>query len=201
MHRAKIGAGVILGDDDDQPGHDQAGDATEEQRQAGIADAGQRAEADQIIDHERDAGKRQDRGRDHALIQRTHDRLAGAELDEEGADDGGDDADAADCERQRHHVQQAGTAGLGEKDRGENHGGDGSDRVGLEQVSRHAGAIADIVTDVVGDGCRVAWIIFRNAGLDLADEIAADVGALGEDTAAKAGEDRDQRRAEAERNQ
>ncbi len=40
-----------------------------------------------------------------------------------------------------------------------------------------------------------------NAGLDLADQIAADVGALGENAAAKPREDRDQRGAEAERDQ
>src|SRR6202012_5497447 len=68
-----------------------------------------------------------------------------------------------------------------------------------QPVPRHAGAVADIVTDVVGDGGRVTRIVFGNAGLDLADEIAADVGALGEDAAAETGEDRDQRGAEAER--
>ncbi len=35
-------------------------------------------------------------------------------------------------------------------------------------------------------------------GLDLADEVGADVGGLGEDAAAQTGEDRDQRAAEAE---
>ena len=74
-------------------------------------------------------------------------------------------------------------------------------RIGLEQVGRHAGAVADIVADVVGDGRRVARIVLGNAGLDLADEVAADVGALGEDAAAETGEDRDQRGAEAERDQ
>ena len=94
-----------------------------------------------------------------------------------------------------------GPAGAGEEDRGEHHGGDRGHRIGLEQVGRHAGAIADIVAHIVGDGGRVARIVFRNAGLDLADQIAADVGALGEDAAAEPGEDRDQRRAEAERNE
>ena len=55
--------------------------------------------------------------------------------------------------------------------------------------------------DVVGDGRRVARIVLGNAGFDLADEVAADVGALGEDAAAETGEDRDQRGAEAERHQ
>ena len=47
----------------------------------------------------------------------------------------------------------------------------------------------------------IARIVLGNAGLDLADEVAADVGALGEDAAAETGEDRDQRGAEAERHQ
>ena len=47
----------------------------------------------------------------------------------------------------------------------------------------------------------IARIVLRNAGLDLADEVGADVGALGEDAAAETGEDRDQRGAEPERDQ
>ena len=88
-----------------------------------------------------------------------------------------------------------------EEDRGEHHGRDDGHRVGLEEVRRHAGAVADIVADVVGDRRGVARIVLRNAGFDLADEVAADVGALGEDAAAETGEDRDERGAEAERDQ
>ena len=47
----------------------------------------------------------------------------------------------------------------------------------------------------------IARIVFRNAGLDLADEVGADVGALGEDAAAQPREDRDQRAAEREADQ
>jgi hypothetical protein len=74
-------------------------------------------------------------------------------------------------------------------------------RIGLEQVGRHAGAVADVVADVVGDRRRVARIVLGNAGLDLADEIGADVGRLGEDAAAEPCEHRDQRTAEAESDQ
>ena len=42
---------------------------------------------------------------------------------------------------------------------------------------------------------------FGNAGFDLADHVAADVRTLGEDAAAETGEDRDQRGAEAQRDQ
>ncbi|GCC48105.1 hypothetical protein chiPu_0032327, partial [Chiloscyllium punctatum] len=152
---------------------------------------------DQPVDDGGNADQRQDAGGDQALVEGSHDRLAGAELDEEGADDRGDDADAADRERQRHHVHQ--DRRLGEEDRREHHGGDRGHRIGLEQVRRHAGAVADIIADVVGDGGRVARIVFGDAGLDLADEVAADISTLGEDAAAETGKDRDQRGAEAER--
>ena len=88
-----------------------------------------------------------------------------------------------------------------EEDRGEHHRRHHRHGVSLEQVGGHAGAIADVVADIVGDGRGIAWVVLRNAGLDLADEIGADVRALGEDAAAKTGEDRDQRGAEAKRNQ
>ena len=89
----------------------------------------------------------------------------------------------------------------GEEDRRQQHGGDDGHGVGLEQVGGHAGAVADIVADVVGDHGRVARVILGDAGLDLADQVGADIGALGEDAAAETGEDGDQRGAEAERHQ
>ena len=101
----------------------------------------------------------------------------------------------ADAEGQEHQrVAQR----RGEEDRRQQHGGDDGDDVGLEQVGRHAGAVADIVADVVGDHRRVAGVVLGNAGLDLADQVGADVGALGEDAAAQPGEDGDQRGAEGE---
>ena len=88
-----------------------------------------------------------------------------------------------------------------EEDGGEDHGRDDRHGVGLEQVGSHAGAVADIVAHVVGDRRRVTRIVLGDAGLDLADEVAADVGTLGEDAAAETGEDGDERGAEAERDE
>ena len=85
--------------------------------------------------------------------------------------------------------------------RGQHHRRADGDDVGLEQVGGHAGAVADVVADVVGDHRGVAGIVLRNAGLDLADEVGADVGGLGEDAAAETREDRDQRSAEGQRDQ
>ncbi len=99
----------------------------------------------------------------------------------------------------RHHRQQQ--RRLRKEDRRQHHGRNRGHRIGLEQVGGHAGAVADVVADVVGDRRRVARIVLGDARFDLADEVAADVGALGEDAAAKTREDRDQRRAETERDQ
>ena len=200
LHRTVLGAGVVLGDPHDQAGDDQADDAAEEQAQAGeglLADGDRRAEAEDQPGDQRQAHDRKQRGGNEALVEGAHDPVIGAELDEEHAADRGQDADRGDGQRVHH----AGGGEVAEQDRAENHGGDHGHRIGLEQVGRHAGAVADIVADVVGDGRRIARIVLGNAGLDLADEVAADVSTLGEDAAAETGEDRDQRSAEAERHQ
>ena len=99
------------------------------------------------------------------------------------------------AERERVEVHaRVGEAGR----RAEQHHRDRGDGVGLEQVGRHAGAVADVVADVVGDHGRVARIVLRDARLDLADEVGADVRGLRVDAAAETGEDRDQRAAEGE---
>ena len=99
--------------------------------------------------------------------------------------DGGDD-------------QRVDQADLAEGRLAQDQGGDERDGVGLEEVGRHAGAVADVVADVVGDGRRVARVVLGDALLDLADEVGADVGSLGEDAAADSHEHGEQRGAEAE---
>ncbi len=96
-------------------------------------------------------------------------------------------------------ISMASRTVAGEEDRRQQHGGDDGHRVGLEQVGGHAGAVAHVVAHVVGDHGGVAGVVLGDAGLDLADQVGADVGALGEDAAAETGEDRDQRAAEAQR--
>ena len=81
------------------------------------------------------------------------------------------------------------------RDRDEHHR-DRGHRVGLEEVGRHAGAVADVVADVVRDHGGVARIVLGDSRLDLPDEVGADVSRLRVDPAAKPGEDRDQRAAE-----
>ena len=86
-YRPEIGTGIEFSDPDYEPGHRQTDDPANEQGQAGIIGARHRSEADQEIRDQRDADQRQNLGRDHAFIERAHDRLRRAEFDEEGADD------------------------------------------------------------------------------------------------------------------
>jgi hypothetical protein len=149
--------------------------------------------------HREQRDEREKGGGNEALVEGAHDGVRRPELDEEGAGDGGQHAGSADGQRIEHGGQLE--VGGGEHDGAEHHGGDHRHDIGLEQVGRHAGAVADIVADVVGDGGRIARIVLGDPGLDLAHHVAADVGALGEDAAAETGEDGDERGAEAERHQ
>ncbi len=104
-------------------------------------------------------------------------------LDEQGADDGGGDAQSGEQQRVCH-------AGLrvGEQDTEGDRRDDGA-HIGFEEVSTHAGHVADVVTDVVGDDGGVPGIVFRNTGLHLAHQVSAHVGGLGVDAAAHTAEE------------
>ncbi len=91
---------------------------------------------------------------------------------------------------------------LGDRElRRDQHHGDRGDGVRLEQVGRHARAVADVVADVVRDHGRVARVVLGDARLDLPHEVGADVGRLREDAAAESCEDGDQRTTEREADQ
>jgi len=138
---------------------------------------------------------REHAGDDQALQQRALD-VARPGAHGVRADDRGDDRHATDDQWVQRDFR-----GLVEREHAEQDHRDGGDGVGLEQVRRHAGAVADVVADVVGDRRRVARVVLGDPGLDLADQIRADVGRLGEDPAAESREYGDQRAAEAEPDQ
>ena len=85
--------------------------------------------------------------------------------------------DTPECERIEHRVH----CGAFHQQSPEQHGGDHGDGIGLEEIGRHARAVADIIAHVIRDDGGIPGIIFRDPGLDLADQIRADIGALGED--------------------
>ena len=69
-------------------------------------------------------------------------------------------------------------------------------RIGFKNVRGHAGAVADVVADIVRDGRGIAGIIFIEALLHLADEVRADIRSFGVNAAAETRKDRDERSAE-----
>jgi hypothetical protein len=107
------------------------------------------------------------------------------------ADDRGDDTDCRHDQREDQALHPEGRAAQDQRR-------DQRDGVGLEEVRGHAGAVAHVVTDVVGDGGGVARIVLRDALLHLADQVGADVGRLGEDAAADSHEHGQQCGAETE---
>ncbi len=140
--------------------------------------------------------RRRDDGRhEHGAVERIHDVPAGPHACKLHADDRGDDRHAPDHERVEEEIRPGRRRLAGDS---EQHDRNGGDRVRLEQVGGHAGAVADVVTDVVGDDRRVAWVVLRDARLDLPDEVSTDVCGLRVDTAAESREHRDERATEGE---
>ena len=127
--------------------------------------------------------------------------LARLGLHEEDADDRADHTDGTSG--QREHEAEDPLGRIVREDRlersdTEDDRGDEGDLVALEQVGRHTGAVADVVAHVVGDGRRVAGVVFGDASFDLAHQVGAHVGRLGEDAAADTQEQRKQRSTKAE---
>jgi hypothetical protein len=61
--------------------------------------------------------------------------------------------------------------------------------IGFKEVCTHARHIADVVADIVGYDGRVAWIILRDTGFNLAYQIGSYIGRLGEDATAYPGKE------------
>ena len=137
-----------------------------------------------------EADRGEDRRRQDRLVERVHDRAAASDAGEQGSEHRGEDGDAPDRQWIEPELTREGP--------GEEHHGDRGDRVGLEEVGRHARAVADVVPDIVRDHGGIARIVLGDAGLDLPHEVGADVGRLRVDAAAETGEDRDEGAAERE---
>ena len=70
--------------------------------------------------------------------------------------------------------------------------------IGLVEIGSHAGHVAHVVAHVIGDSRRVARVILRDTGLNLADQVGTDIGRFRIDTATDTGEERLRRGTHAE---
>ncbi len=146
----------------------------------------------QVDEREDHAGHRRHGGGDvEGPVDRGQAVLTRPRLAQVDTEHGGERADRGDQERE-HQALGA------ERLRAEDQRGDQHHGVRLEQVGGHAGAVADVVADVVGDGGGVARVVLGDVLLDLAHQVGADVGRLGEDAAADPHEHREQGGTESE---
>ncbi len=200
LDRTVLGAGVVPGQREDAGGHHDADDHGERRDHprvpvrtgdaAGVVEVGEAA--GQVDERQEHGCHRGDGRRD---VERAVDRLqavlAGPGLAQVDTGDRRQRADRGDQQREDQSL-------VAERLRPEDQRGDQRHGVRLEEVGRHAGAVADVVADVVGDGRGVARVVLGDVLLDLADQVGAHVGGLGEDAAADSHEHREQRRTEAE---
>ena len=124
-------------------------------------------------------------------MQRVVAGAVGLGLDRVGRDDRPDHADGSDEQGEDHAL-------VPERGVTEDHGGDDRDLITLEDVGGHAGAVADVVPHVVGDGGGVARVVLGDVFFDLPHEVRPHVGGLGVDASADTHEQRQERPAEAE---
>ena len=152
------------------------------------------------VGRDQQADDRQQGGDPVAPVEHVHRVFVLAPADEEDGHDRGQQAEGPDDEREEDPRLGVGPAGrLGDRvDRdAQDHRPDVLGGGRLEQVGAAAGAVADVVTDQVGDHARVARVILGDALLDLADQVRPDVGGLRVDPAAELGEEGHERGAEA----
>ena len=190
--RRVVGAGVIFRNPDHGRGQGKA------DQRAAVQGAGRHARdvrhhpvGDRV---EQDGG--QYAGHDQSLVQGAHNRAALSGPDKETADHGGDDGSAAQRQRIEHGI----FASL-DYQAAQQHGRYHGHRIGFEQVGGHAGAIADVVADVIRDHRGVARVVLGDAGFHLADQVGAYVRALGEDAASQPGKNRNEGAAETQADQ
>ena len=98
---------------------------------------------------------------------------------EENADEAEEDADGGD-EHRCDDCSELHVAGTHGKGRGaESCRGEDAAAIALIEVSAHAGHVTDVVAHVVGDGCRVARVVFGDVSFHLSHEVGADISRLG----------------------
>ena len=190
----RLGRGVVPGRPTDGDAGQVAGDDGGEQRPA-IAE-----------DHHRQQGQQQEHagGAEFGNRQRPFRPLLSKRGHAVNTHQRGHQADAR--QRQRQGQQHRAAHAIAEvmsqlSSGGSRRQGDGRhhrSHIGFVDIRAHASDVADVVAHVVGDDARVARIVFGDAGLDLANQIGADVSGLGEDAAADPGEQRNGRSAHRE---
>ena len=150
-----------------------------------VAHAVVNALLEQAVAQHTGRGQHEERRQVDALVKGGHEvGLVGVSL-------GADGPEANERAANANGGQPDGQSDQGNVTLGEGDGGNDGTNERLEEISTHAGYVTNVITDVVGDGGGVAWVVLGNVLLDLADKIGTDVGGLGVDATSHAREERD----------
>ena len=133
-----------------------------------------------------------------ATIERIHDVATIVGFYKQATNYRGNNREAT--EHQRIHDNITHAAGRIQNQRTQHHRCNNRHRVGLKQIGGHTRAISHVVAHVVSDHCRIARIVFRNACFNFAHQISTYIRTLGENAAAQARKNRNQRRAKRQTN-
>ncbi len=196
LRRSVLVGGVVLGCEGDDQSSGQSGGDGQGRLPPGVVHGDRR-----ILEQEPEQDARTDghqgRCEPHAHVQSLEELAEGCTFlgpDHEDAQQRADDAETGEGHRSRsedvghpvgHFPERTGECRRGSQ----RHRGEDGTVVGLVEVGTHAGDVAHVVTDVVGDRGGVAGIVLGDAGFDLADQVGTDVGGLGVDAATDAGEE------------
>ena len=202
--RRRLGLGrVVLGDQSDQQSGGEAGDRGQEDTHVAeflplddVPAVTQEVLGREVGDDQHHSGRGEG-----PQVQGMLRVSALLRADQQRGGQGDQDAETGEQHRQQDEVRRELLPGQGRRADAQHERSDNGAHVGLEQVGPHAGDVADVVADVVGDHRRIARIVLGNPGLDLAHQVGADVGRLRVDAAADPGEQGDRGSAEREAGQ
>mmetsp|Transcript_3506 Transcript_3506/g.15455 ORF Transcript_3506/g.15455 Transcript_3506/m.15455 type:complete len:639 (-) Transcript_3506:48-1964(-) len=189
--------GVVLGDKADHAARPETRDGAAPSLGGGEVDDGSGDSFDLELGGEEDVGKDVDNhGEDDgggAKLNLEHLLdvnllLHGLDVGgNEGADQAHQDTTAGDGDRE-HEAGPATLSDEGAGLSGDDKRGTGGLGEGAEEIGAHTGDVTDVITDVVGDGGGVPWVVLGDAADNLTGEVGANVGSLGVDAAADAAE-------------
>lgn len=184
-----VGGGVVVRDEQNHEGHEKA----DQRGQVDTHGGGDLSVVAEAIG-KKDLGERPEcggggKGTDENSEAEEAGRVSLAKVNREDAEDGGKNGDTTDDEG----VGEGGGLGLTiasqDGEVGNQNATDETDGVGFEDIGGHAGAIAHIIADVIGDGGRVAGVVLFQLGFDFTNEVGPDVGRFRIDSPAKPGKD------------
>ena len=196
-----VGGGVVVGDEENDEGHEKADEGSEVNAVGGgyLAVVTKPFWKKDMSERPENCGGGEGTN-ENAEAEKTG-GVPFAEVDSENPENRGEDGDAADNEG----VGEGSGIGLAiapeDGEVGHENTADEADGVGFKDIGGHPSAIADVIADVVGNGGGVARVIFFELGFEFANEVCADIGSFGVDATAQTSEDADERGSESEAGQ